>query len=90
VYSLFISPMHAVCPAHVILLDLTTLTIMEEEQKLCHFQHPPTSSSSSRRVFRFALKHPQTVQQTFSVLLTVFSYTRNISTNSNIGLVIYD
>src|SRR5215510_700523 len=44
------SPIHATCPAHLILLDLTTCTTLGEEYRsfsssLCNFLHSPVTSS---------------------------------------------
>jgi hypothetical protein len=49
-YAPLTSPMHATCPAHLILLALITLTILGEEYKpcsssLCSFLQPPVTSS---------------------------------------------
>ena len=44
------SPIHATCPAHLICLDFTTLTILGKEYRsfsslLCSFLHSPVTSS---------------------------------------------
>src|SRR5215510_4130613 len=46
------SPIHATCPSHLILLDLTTRTILGEEYKsfsssLCNFLHSPLLNTLS-------------------------------------------
>jgi hypothetical protein len=49
-YAPLTSPMHATCPAHLIILALITLTILGEEYKpcsssLCSLLQPPVTSS---------------------------------------------
>ena len=49
-YTPLLSPIHATCPAHLILLDLITRTIFGEQYKslsssLCSFLHSPVTSS---------------------------------------------
>ena len=49
-YTPFYSPIHAICPAHLILLDFITRTTLGEEYKsfsssLCNLLHSPVTSS---------------------------------------------
>jgi len=49
-YTLLLSPIRATCPAHLILLDFITRTILGEEYRslsssLCSFLHSPVTSS---------------------------------------------
>ena len=51
-YTSLLSPTRATCPAHLILLDLITWTILGEEHRplsssLCSFLHSPVTSSLS-------------------------------------------
>ena len=51
-----LSPIHATCPAHLILLDFITWTIMGEEHRslsssLCSFLHSPVASSLLGQIF---------------------------------------
>jgi len=69
------SPIHATCPAHLITLDLITLTILGEEYRslsfsLCSFLHSAVTSS---------LLVP-------NILLSyLFSYTRSLLTTFNVS-----
>ena len=52
-YTLISSPIHATCPAHLILLDFITRTILGEEYRsfsfsLCSLLHSPVTSSLLR------------------------------------------
>jgi len=58
---LSLSPKHATCPAQLILLDLITRTIFDEDYRplsssLCAFLHSPVTSSL---LGPYILKHPQ-------------------------------
>ena len=49
-YTLLLSPIHAICPVHLILLHLITWTISGEQYRplsssLCSFLHSPVTSS---------------------------------------------
>ena len=49
-YTSLLSPIHATCPTHLIVLDFITRTILGEEYRalsssLCNFLHSPVTSS---------------------------------------------
>src|SRR5215510_6671766 len=69
------SPIRATCPAHLIILDLTTRTILGEEYRsfsssLCNFLHSPVTSS---------LLGPNTL------LNTLFSNTLSLCSSLNVS-----
>ena len=72
VYALLLSPIHAICPTHPILLDIITRLLSGHERKswrspLCNFRHSPVTSSPLGPNVLFspsALIHPLTRQFT--------------------------
>jgi hypothetical protein len=61
-YAFLISPIHATCPSHIIILDVISIIFGENtncEALLCNFLHHPVTSSLLNT--NILLKQPQNV-----------------------------